>query len=106
MERVRNRIADKRILGLVKAFLKAGVLREDQTSHETITGTPQGGIFSPLLANIPLSVLDEHFTRKWESLGPEWTRAKHRRSGEPMMKLMRYADDCAPRRRGEEVLMT
>ena len=44
MGRVRNRIGDKRILGLVKAFLKAGVLAEDKTSRETITGTPQGGI--------------------------------------------------------------
>ena len=64
MERVRHRIADKRILSLVKAFLKAGVLCEDQTSRETITGTPQGGILSPLLANNALSVLDEHFTRR------------------------------------------
>ena len=93
LERVRNRVADKRILSLVKAFLKAGVLCEDQTSRETLTGTPQGGILSALLANIALSVLDEHFTRKWESLGPEWTRIKRRRAGEPVMRLVRYADD-------------
>ena len=93
MGRVRNRIGDKRILGLVKAFLKAGVLAEDKTSRETITGTPQGGILSPLLANIALSVLDEHFTQKWESLGPDWTRSKRRRAGEPVMRLIRYADD-------------
>ncbi|HET9118287.1 MAG TPA: reverse transcriptase domain-containing protein [Pseudonocardiaceae bacterium] len=41
--RVRARIADKRVLVLVKAFLKAGVLTEVGTSKETITGTPQGG---------------------------------------------------------------
>ena len=93
MGRVRNRIGDKRILGLVKAFLKAGVLAEDKTSRETITGTPQGGILSPLLANIALSVLDEHFAQKWESLGPYWTRSKRRRAGEPVMRLIRYADD-------------
>lgn len=93
MERVRNRIADKRILGLVKAFLKAGVLCEDQTSRETITGVPQGGILSPLLSNVALSVLDEHFTRKWESFGPDWTRIKRRRAGEPVMRLVRFADD-------------
>ncbi len=93
MERVRHRIADKRILSLVKAFLKAGVLCEDQTSRETITGTPQGGILSPLLANIALSILDEHFTRRWDSLGPSWTRIKRRRAGEPVMRLVRYADD-------------
>ena len=91
--RVRDRVGDKRVLGLVKAFLKAGVLTEDGSRRATITGTPQGGILSPLLANIALSVLDEHFTQKWENLGPEWTRAKRRRAGEPVMKLVRYADD-------------
>ena len=93
MERVRRRVRDKRVLGLVKAFLKAGVLAEDGSRRATITGTPQGGILSPLLANIALSVLDEHFTQKWEALGPEWTRAKRRRAGEPVMRLVRYADD-------------
>lgn len=93
MGRVRRRIGDKRVLNLVKAFLKAGVLCEDGVSRETITGTPQGGVLSPLLANIALSVLDEHFARKWEALGPAWTRAKHRRSGVASMRLVRYADD-------------
>lgn len=93
MERVRRRVGDKRVLGWVKAFLRAGVLTEDGQNRETITGTPQGGILSPLLANIALSVLDEHFTTKWESLGPEWTRAKHRRAGGAVMKVVRYADD-------------
>ena len=48
---------------------------------------------SPLLANIALSVLDEHFHAKWKALGPEWMRVKHRRAGGPVMKLVRYADD-------------
>jgi RNA-directed DNA polymerase len=93
MGQVRNRISDKRVLGLVKAFLAAGVLGEDAVRRDTITGTPQGGILSPLLANIALSALDEHFARKWEALGPSWTRAKARRAGRPVMKLVRYADD-------------
>ena len=93
MERVRRRVRDKRVLGLVKAFLKAGVLAEDHSRRATITGTPQGGILSPLLANIALSVLEGHFAQKWEALGPEWTRAKRRRAGEPVMRLVRYADD-------------
>jgi len=38
-------------------------------------------------------VLDEHFTAKWEALGPAWTRAKHRRTGVPTMRIVRYADD-------------
>jgi reverse transcriptase-like protein len=100
MGRVRRRIGDKRVLGLVKAFLRAGVLTEDGRARASITGTPQGGILSPLLANIALSVLDEHFARKWEALGPEWTRAKLRRAGVPAMRLVRYADDCVPRTRG------
>jgi RNA-directed DNA polymerase len=69
MGRVRHRVGDKRVLGWVKAFLRAGILTEDGLNRETITGTPQGGILSPLLANIALSVLDEHFARKWEALG-------------------------------------
>jgi RNA-directed DNA polymerase len=44
MGRVRRRIGDKRILGLVKAFLAAGVLSEDGVSRETIAGTPQGSL--------------------------------------------------------------
>lgn len=93
IDRVRHRIGDKRVLGWVTAFLKAGVLSEDGLNRETITGTPQGGILSPLLANIALSVLDEHFAAKWAALGPAWTRAKRRRAGQPVMKLVRYADD-------------
>src|SRR5680860_306689 len=60
MDRVRRRIKDKRVLALVKAFLKAGVLTELGEVEDTNTGTPQGGILSPLLANIALTVLDEH----------------------------------------------
>ncbi len=109
MGRVRARIGDQRVLGLVRAFLGAGVLSEDGANRETITGTPQGGILSPLLANIALSVLDEHFARKWEALGPAWTRAKHRRLGTPAFRLVRYADDFVvmvgghPRRRRSAV---
>lgn len=50
MDRVRVRIGDKHVLALVKAFLKAGILTEVGTSKENVTGTPQGGILSPLLA--------------------------------------------------------
>ena len=93
MGRMGDRIGDRRVLGLVKAFLGAGILSEEGLDRETITGTPQGGILSPLLANIALAVLDEHFTRKWEALGPQWRRVKHRRAGGPVMRLVRYADD-------------
>jgi RNA-directed DNA polymerase len=93
LERMRARIGDRRLMALVKAFLKAGVLSEDQVNRNTITGTPQGGILSPCLANIALTVLDEHFARKWEALGPYWKRAKLRRQGVPAHRIIRYADD-------------
>jgi len=93
MSRIRRRIGDKRVLVLIKAFLRAGILTEKGLNRKTITGTPQGGVLSPLLANIALSVLDEHFTRKWEELGPSWTRAKHRRNGGAVCRIVRYADD-------------
>ena len=60
MDRVRERVGDRRVLGLVKAFLKSGILGEDQTLRETTAGTPQGSILSPLLSNVALSVLDEY----------------------------------------------
>jgi RNA-directed DNA polymerase len=44
---VRCRITDKRILGLVKAFCKAGILTQDGAARDTTTGTPQGGILTP-----------------------------------------------------------
>jgi len=47
IDRLRRRIEDKRVLALVKAFLKAGVLTVEGADRETITGTPQGGILTP-----------------------------------------------------------
>jgi RNA-directed DNA polymerase len=89
--RVRDRIGDKRVVGLVKAFLRAGVLGEDGRDRETITGTPQGGILSPLLANVALSVLDEHFIAKWDPNTER--RRRHRKQGGATYRLVRYADD-------------
>ncbi|MGW1616117.1 group II intron reverse transcriptase/maturase [Streptomyces sp. NPDC002285] len=93
MDRVRGRIADRRLLALVKAFLKAGILSEGQVNRETLTGTPQGGILSPLLSNIALSVLDEYFHAKWRGLGSDYKRRKHRETGGAVMRIVRYADD-------------
>ncbi|MGO9194689.1 MAG: hypothetical protein ACLP8X_40400, partial [Streptosporangiaceae bacterium] len=82
MDRVRARITDKRVLALVKAFLKAGIMTADGDLEETYTGAPAGGILSPLLANIALSVLDDHFTRQWQTqMGTTWQRAKRRQQG-------------------------
>jgi RNA-directed DNA polymerase len=93
MGRVRDRIGDKRVLALVKAFLKSGILGEDQVMRDTSTGTPQGGILSPLLANIALSVLDEHFMGTWESWGGQYGRSRRRAKGLANYRLVRYADD-------------
>ncbi len=93
MDRVRHRVGDKRVLGLVKAFLKAGILSEDGGERDTTTGTPQGGILSPLLANIALSVLDEHFAEAWESWGDFNARSRRRRKGMATYRLVRHADD-------------
>jgi len=92
--RVRARIGDRRVTGLVKAFLKAGVLSEDGVTRDTKTGTPQGGILSPLLANIALSVLDEHFVEAWRTnMATRVDRVRHRRHGHATYRLVRYADD-------------
>ena len=92
MERLRGRIGDKRILGLVKAFLKAGLL-DTEATRDTHTGTPQGGILSPLLANIALSVLDDHFDAQWAAHGNGSARRSHRQRGGATYRLVRYADD-------------
>lgn len=96
MDRVRARVKDKRVLALVKAFLKAGVLTELGEELDSPTGTPQGGILSPLLANIALSVLDEHLHREWKPGGRMSTENRRhywRARGQATWRLVRYADD-------------
>jgi RNA-directed DNA polymerase len=94
MGRIRQRVTDKRILGLIKAFLKAGVMTSSGDREDTFTGTPQGGILSPLLANIALTVLDEHFDRQWRQTMNSWhQRDRRRKQGLGSWKLIRYADD-------------
>jgi RNA-directed DNA polymerase len=94
MSRLRRRIKDKRVCALVKAFLHSGVLTELGEREETLTGTPQGGILSPLLANIALSALDDHFDRQWhQDMGTEGKRRWRRKTGQANWRLVRYADD-------------
>jgi len=104
MDRVRARIKDKRVLRLVKAFLKAGILTELGEVEDTDTGTPQGGILSPLLANIALSVLDEHLHAPWKPGGSMATGYRRRTRvdrGEPNWRVVRYADDFVVLVRGD-----
>ncbi|MFV2070136.1 MAG: group II intron reverse transcriptase/maturase [Pirellulales bacterium] len=88
MARIAERVGDKRLLKLIRAFLTAGVM-EDGLVRSVDEGTPQGGPVSPLLSNI---VLDE-FDRELERRG---------------LRFARYADDCniyvRSRRAGERVM--
>lgn len=63
MRMVERRIGDRKVLNLIRAFLGAGVMDAGVVTYESV-GTPQGGIISPLLANIYLTRLDASYTRK------------------------------------------
>jgi group II intron reverse transcriptase/maturase len=90
---LRQRIRDGVLLRLIGKWLRAGVMEEGCVYHPE-TGTPQGGVVSPLLANVFLhEVLDVWFERE----------VRPRLRGRAF--LVRYADDCAPRRRREEAVM-
>jgi RNA-directed DNA polymerase len=94
LDRVRDRVGDKRVLALVKAFLTAGILTEEGTLTDTDAGTPQGSILSPLLSNVALSVLDDYIAHGPGGPGASpYQRAKRRRHGLPNYRLCRYADD-------------
>jgi RNA-directed DNA polymerase len=82
---VAKRVTDKRVLKLIRAFLNAGVM-EGGLVGPTEAGMPQGGPLSPLLSNLMLDVLDKELEKRGH-------------------RFVRYADDCAPRRREKEVNM-
>jgi RNA-directed DNA polymerase len=98
LARIRHRVGDRRVRALLKAFLTTGVLTEAGTLLASTMGTPQGGIISPLLANIALAALDEHFEQAWREQSRYPGRREYlHRTGRPTYRLIRYADDCAPR---------
>ena len=88
MARVAARVADKRVLKLIRAYLNAGVM-EDGLVRPVDEGTPQGGPLSPLLSNLVLDALDKELARRG-------------------LRFCRYADDCniyvRSRRAGERVM--
>jgi RNA-directed DNA polymerase len=74
MGQIAKRVADKRLLKLIRAFLKAGVM-ENGLVNPSVEGTPQGGPLSPLLSNLVLDELDRELERRGH-------------------RFVRYADDC------------
>jgi RNA-directed DNA polymerase len=85
LEQVKGKVADSKVLGLLEAYLGQEVM-ESAKDWTPERGTPQGAVISPLLSNIYLDPLDHRMAQ----LGYE---------------MVRYADDCAPRRRGKEAVM-
>jgi RNA-directed DNA polymerase len=105
LTRLRARVADRKMVRLVGRFLKAGVLAEDQFLR-TDSGTPQGGLVSPILANIALSAIEERYERwvhhrtkiqaRRQSDGMTaamQARGSDRRAGRCVFLPVRYADD-------------
>jgi group II intron reverse transcriptase/maturase len=91
MEKMAARISDRRVLKLLRQWLRAGVM-EDDAVRTTTAGTPQGGVISPLLANVYLNDLDRIWSATCSHLG----------------QLVRYADDfvilCRTRAQAEQAL--
>ena len=90
MKVLRNRLADKDILNLIWKFLKSGVM-EGRLFKHTEAGVPQGGIISPLLANIYLDQFDQWAANRWNL--SHSARQRRRQTGLGNYKMVRYADD-------------
>jgi retron-type reverse transcriptase len=92
---IEHRVADTRVVRLIKKWLHAGVLEDDRLTRSQV-GTVQGGSISPLLSNIYLHYVFDLWGKQW--------RGRH---AEGDMIVVRYADDCAPRRRaGGAILLS
>lgn len=76
MKLLEQRISDRRVLKLIRKWLEAGIMEEGKVRNP-LTGTPQGGVISPLLANIYLNTMDRLWQKKFSHLG----------------EIIRYADD-------------
>ena len=85
LDRIREKVSDGKILNLLELFLKQEIM-EDMKHWNPISGTPQGAVISPLLSNVYLHQLDVTLHQNG-------------------YKMIRYADDCAPRRRRKGAVM-
>jgi RNA-directed DNA polymerase len=90
MHLVRKRIKDEKLMDLIWSFLRAGVMEQGTLRH-SLLGTPQGGIVSPLLANIYLHELDQYMERY--TAIPQEERRKRKRHELANFLYVRYADD-------------
>lgn len=81
MRVIAQRVADGQILRVIRQWLGAGVMEEGRVRYET-TGTPQGGVISPLLANAYLNELDRRWEKEGSPSGKGWDAC-----------MVRYADD-------------
>ena len=88
-----HRVADRRVGRLIQKWLNAGVLEEGERTWSEV-GTVQGGSISPLLANLYLHYVFDLWVQRWRQTQAEGD-----------VVVVRFADDCAPRRRREEARM-
>jgi group II intron reverse transcriptase/maturase len=98
-------VKDRRVIQIIKAMMKAGVIGECEVNED---GVQQGGVLSPLLANVSLDILDEWITCQWENKTTRHAYTEHDSKLRALRiqsnlipgYLVRYADDCAPRMYG------
>ena len=90
MKLLRRRLKDRALLDLIWKFLKSGVM-EGSLFARTESGVPQGGVISPLLANVYLNEFDQWAAKQWDL--PQHVRRRRRKAGIGNYKMVRYADD-------------
>ena len=90
MKLLRRRLKDRALLDLIWKFLKSGVM-ERGLFGRTDSGVPQGGVISPLLANVYLNEFDKWAAAQWDL--DRHARRRRRKAGLGNFKMVRYADD-------------